>query len=149
MWPKFGISMREFYHNLNFIRIWLEKNTFLKFKFNDLGLALGMALNSYTSVTKGLKLKARMFLGLISTLVEVTRETLVGDLFDLLPILKRVKKVVTSYNSNFFLPFSTIDMSINLFYLMCNLLHNFHVFIIFFFFSYPLSFFLVNLLFTV
>ena len=121
----------------------------MRFKFNDLGLALGMALNSYTSVTKGLKLKARMFLGLISTLVEVTRETLVGDLFYLLPILKRVKKVVTSYNSNFFLPFSTIDMSINLFYLMCNLLHNLHVFIIFFFFSYPLSFFLVNLLFTV
>ena len=149
MWPKFGISMREFYHNLNFIRIWLEKNTFLRFKFNDLGLALGISLNFYTSVTKGLKLKARMFLGLISTLIEVTRETLVGDLFDLLPILKRVKKVVTSYNSNFFLPFSTIDMSINLFYLICNLLHNFHVFIIFFFFSYPLSFFLVNLLFTV
>ena len=31
------------------------------FKFNNLGLALDMALKFYTSVAKGLKLKVRMF----------------------------------------------------------------------------------------
>ena len=35
----------------------------------------------YTSLAKGLKLKVRKFLGLISTFVEVTKEKLVGDLF--------------------------------------------------------------------
>ena len=37
-----------------------------------------MALNLYTSVGKGLKLKVRMFWGLISTFVEVTGEKMVG-----------------------------------------------------------------------
>ena len=44
------------------------------FKFNDLGLALGMALKFYTSVVKCLKLKVRKFLGLIRTFVEVAGE---------------------------------------------------------------------------
>ena len=49
-----------------------QKNHFLGVllvhKFNNLGLALGMALKFYTSVTKGLKLKVRRkFLGLIPT----------------------------------------------------------------------------------
>ena len=62
MWQKFGnssISMREVYHNLNFIRIWPEKPLAgcSWFKFNNLGLALGIALKFYVSVTKGLKLK--------------------------------------------------------------------------------------------
>ena len=35
-------------------------------KFNNLGLALGMALKFYTSVVKGLKLKVWKFLGLFS-----------------------------------------------------------------------------------
>ena len=51
------------------------------FRFNNLGLALGMVLKFYTSVVKGLKLKSRKFWELISTFVEVTGEKLVGDLF--------------------------------------------------------------------
>ena len=46
--------------------------------FNNLGLALGTKLKSYTSVAKGLKLKVRKFWGLIPTFVEVTGEKLVG-----------------------------------------------------------------------
>ena len=42
------------------------------FKFNNLGLALGMALRFGTSVEKALKLKVRMLWGLISTFVGVT-----------------------------------------------------------------------------
>ena len=42
------------------------------FKFYNLGLALGTNLKFYTNVAKGLKLKAKKFLGLISTFVEVT-----------------------------------------------------------------------------
>ena len=45
--------------------------------FNNLGLALGTKLKSYTSVAKGLKLKVRKFWGLIPTFVEVTGEKLV------------------------------------------------------------------------
>ena len=50
-------------------------------KFNNLGLALGMALTFYTSVTKGLKLKVRKFQGPVLTFVEVTGEKLVGGIF--------------------------------------------------------------------
>ena len=46
-----------------------------------MGLALGMALKFYTSVTKGLKLKVRKFRGLIGTFVEVTEEKQVGGPF--------------------------------------------------------------------
>ena len=46
------------------------------FKFNNLGLALGINLKFYTSLPKGLKLKVRKFLGLILTFVEVTGEKL-------------------------------------------------------------------------
>ena len=52
------------------------------FKFNNLGLALGMALKCYTSVAKGLKLKVRTFWWLF---VEVTKEKLVGGRFDPYP----------------------------------------------------------------
>ena len=55
------------------------------FKFNNLGLVLGMNLKFYTSVAKGLKLKVRKFWGLIPTLVEVTGEKLVGGLLALPP----------------------------------------------------------------
>ena len=51
------------------------------FKFNNLGLALGMALRFDTSMEKALKRKARMLWGLISTFVGVTGEKLVGGLF--------------------------------------------------------------------
>ena len=50
-----------------------QKNLFFEgyswFKFNNLGLALGMALKFYTSVSKEFKLKVRKFWGLIPTFV--------------------------------------------------------------------------------
>ena len=53
------------------------------FKFINLGLALGMALKSITSVKKGYKLIVRMFWVLIFTFVEVTGKKPVGGrLFD-------------------------------------------------------------------
>ena len=73
------LSKPRFYKDLT------RKTTFFKrwscFKFNNLGLALGMALIFYTCVAKGLKLKVRKFLGLIRTFVEVTGEKLVGGTF--------------------------------------------------------------------
>ena len=51
------------------------------FKFNNFGLALGANMEFYTSVAKGLKLKVRMFWGLIPTFVEVTGGKLLEDLF--------------------------------------------------------------------
>ena len=54
------------------------KTTFFEgwscFKFDNLGLALGMALKFYINVTKGLKLKTRTFWGLIPIFVKVTRK---------------------------------------------------------------------------
>ena len=86
MWPNFcnsSISIREVNHNLNFIRIWPKKLLFLEewswFKFNSLGLALGMTMKFYSSVAKGLKLKVREFCGQSPTFVEVTGERLVGE----------------------------------------------------------------------
>ena len=51
--------------------------------FNNLGLALGIALKFYTSfsVANGLKLKVRKLWRLILTFVEVTGEKLVGEGF--------------------------------------------------------------------
>ena len=51
-------------------------------KFNNLGLALGIALTFFSSMAKGLKLKVRNFGGLVPTFVEVTREKQVGSLFE-------------------------------------------------------------------
>ena len=51
------------------------------FKFNNLGLARGMALKSYTSVAKGLKLKVKMSWGLSHTFVEVTGKNLIEEPF--------------------------------------------------------------------
>ena len=48
------------------------------FKFNNFGLALGMALKFYTNMEKGLKLKVRKIWGLIFTFVGVTVEKLGG-----------------------------------------------------------------------
>ena len=61
------------------------------FRLNNLGLAVGTNLKFYTSVAKGLKLKVKMFWGLIPTSVEVTGEKLVGGLLAPPPILNRVK----------------------------------------------------------
>ena len=52
-----------------------------RFKFNDLGVALGTNLTFYTSVAKRLKLKVRKFWGLILTFAEVTEEKLVEGAF--------------------------------------------------------------------
>ena len=48
------------------------------FKFINLGLALGMNLEFYTSVGKGFKVKIRQFYGLALTVIEVTGEKVVG-----------------------------------------------------------------------
>ena len=69
------------YHNLPFIRIWPEKPVFLKsgfwFKFNNLGLGLGMNLKFCTSVAKTLKVKVRTFWELTVRFVEGTGKKLV------------------------------------------------------------------------
>ena len=69
MWPKFGhssISMREVIVT-SIIKRFDQKNQFFEgccwLEFSNLGLALVMALKFYTSMTKGLKLKVRKFLG--------------------------------------------------------------------------------------
>ena len=73
LWEK--LSQPQFYKDL------VRKNNFFEgpswLKFNNLRLALGVALKFYTSVTKGLKLKIRKFWGLISTFVEVIEGKLV------------------------------------------------------------------------
>ena len=51
------------------------------FKFRNLGLARGIALEFYTSVAKGLKPKVKNIWGLILTFVEVAGEKLAGRPF--------------------------------------------------------------------
>ena len=51
------------------------------FKFNNLGLTIVMALKFYGSVAKGLKVKVRMFWGLIPTFREVTGKDGKGTFF--------------------------------------------------------------------
>ena len=88
-WSKFGYSsirIREVIIT-SILKGFDQKNRFFdrwsRFKFNNLGLALGTNLKFYTSVAKELKLKVRKFLGPIPTFVEVTGGKLVGgrDLF--------------------------------------------------------------------
>ena len=71
------------YHNLNFIRIWPEKPIILRgcsrLKFNNLGLALGMALKFTHVWQKGLKRKVKKFWGLIPTFAEVTGKIVWGE----------------------------------------------------------------------
>ena len=84
MWPKFGnscTSMREVIITLILYGLDLKKHFFEVwswFKFDNLGLALGMALKLYSGVIKELKLKVRKLRRLIFTFVEVTRGKLVG-----------------------------------------------------------------------
>ena len=51
------------------------------FKFNNFGLALGMALKFNSNVAERLRLKVRKFWELIPIFVEVIREKLVEGLF--------------------------------------------------------------------
>ena len=85
--------MREIVINL-VLKGFNQKNHFLEgwscFKFNNLGLARGMALKLYTSLVKGLKLKVRNFWGLIPAFVEVTGENRYGA-FLALSFINRVK----------------------------------------------------------
>ena len=53
----------------------------LGFKFINLGMTLGTNFKFYTSMAKGLKLKVRKFLGLISTFVKTTSKKLIGQPF--------------------------------------------------------------------
>ena len=87
MWPKFrnsSISVREVII-ASLLYGFHQKNHFFEewswFKFNNLGLALGTNLKFYTSVAKGLKLRAWKFLGLIPTFAEVTEKKLAGGPF--------------------------------------------------------------------
>ena len=86
------------------------------FKFNKLRLVLGTNLKFYVSLSKGLKLKVRKFLGLILIFVEVTGEKLVGEgaFLPPLPILKRVKRnavIICPLSNN--IPLSVIKLAIN------------------------------------
>ena len=70
------------------------------FKFNNLGLVLGMASKFYTNVAKGLKQKVRKFWGLTHTFAEVTEEKLVRGLFAHPSfILNRVNLITRSRDS--------------------------------------------------
>ena len=71
------------------------------FKFNNLGLTLGMALKFYANVARGLKLKIKKILVVIPTFLEVTGGKLVRGAFLLhhhAPhprILNRVKLLIS------------------------------------------------------
>ena len=89
MWPKFcnsSISMREVII-MSIFRDLTRKTIFFEgypcFKFNNLGLALDIALKFYTSVANRLKLKVRKCFGLVLTGEKLT--------FLPAPILNRVK----------------------------------------------------------
>ena len=89
MWSNIGnssIDMGEVIIKTSFFEEWSW------FKFNDLGLALGIALKFYTSVAKGLKVKVKKFWGLIPTFVEVIGENMVEGAFWAPSILSRVNR---------------------------------------------------------
>ena len=73
LWEKF--SEPEFYKDLTKKTAFFEGLS--RFKFNNLGLALGTNLKFYDSVANGLKLKVRNFGMLVPTFVEVTGKKLV------------------------------------------------------------------------
>ena len=87
MWPKFStleflwekLSQTQFYKDLTRKIAFFED--WSRFKFNNLGLALGTILKFYTMRGKRLKTKSQKFWGLIPTFVEVTGEKLVGGPF--------------------------------------------------------------------
>ena len=120
MWPEFGnssICIREVIITLIYKDL-IRKNTFLGegggggswLKFNNWGLALATNLTFYTSLSKGLKLKVRMFWGLILTFAEVTGEKLVEGAFlppSPPPILNRVKIMLKILN--LIMPCSTMS----------------------------------------
>ena len=82
------------------------KNNFFEecvwFKFNNLGLALGMVFNLYARVAKGLKVNFRKFGVLIATFAEVTakKKTGKGRLVAPLPILNRFNSLDLWWNKS-------------------------------------------------
>ena len=64
---KFG-AVKDLTRKNNFLEGWS------RFKFNNLGLPLGKDLKFYKTVPKGLKLKVKVFCGLIPTFVKVIGE---------------------------------------------------------------------------
>ena len=88
------------------------------FKFNNLGVARGMALTFYLSVAKWLKLKVRKFWRLNPTFVEETAEKLVAEAFCFFApppprILNRVKNFFSICDQirRFFLFFFLFEFS--------------------------------------
>ena len=77
------LSQPQFYEDLTRKTHYFEGCSW--FKFNNWGLALGMALKFHTSVKKGLKLKVTQFLELVLTFVEVTGEKMAGEDLSALP----------------------------------------------------------------
>ena len=82
---KFGKNFNErSYHNFNFVWISPENLFFFEgsswFKFNNLELAACMTLKFYRSVTKGLKLRVRKFLGKTPKFEKLTEENLARGL---------------------------------------------------------------------
>ena len=87
IWSKFGnssMSIRDVIITLT-LSGFDQKNHFFEgwsyFSFNNLGLALGIALRCYTTVGKGFKVKVKKFWWLSLAFVEVKGEKLVGGLF--------------------------------------------------------------------
>ena len=70
LWEK--LSQSQFYKDLIRKIALLEGSSW--FRFQILGMALGMNLKFYTSVAKGLKVNVGKFWGLVPTFVEVTGE---------------------------------------------------------------------------
>ena len=90
MWSCDQSLITQFYKDLTRESAFFEGWSW--FKFNNLGLALGMNLKFHTSVAKGLKLKVKKFYGLVPTFVEVAGEKMVGKVpfCSPPPILNRV-----------------------------------------------------------
>ena len=89
MWSCDQSLITQFYKDLTRESAFFEGWSW--FKFNNLGLALGMNLTFYTSVAKGLRLKVRRFLGLVPMFVEITEEKLVQRAFLPPTILNSIK----------------------------------------------------------
>ena len=83
MWPKTVAFLRKKLPEPEFYKGLIRKTTFFEgwfwFNFNNLLLALSIALKFYTNVAKVLKVKVRKFLKLIPMFVEVTGEKLVRE----------------------------------------------------------------------
>ena len=85
LWEK--LSQPHFYEDLTRKTIDFVRYSWLK--FINLGLALGMVLNFYTSVVNRSRLTVKKSWGVISNFVEVTRKKLVWVSFYTLPLSRK------------------------------------------------------------